>query len=449
MASGPSFLLKTFGNALPTFRGPRNYQQLSQEDGTVVFDAEARPIALPLDYEDKERNGEEGESLLASGISRLPKRPKKLRSCGLNWFWKTVGALVSIVLLFLLGRFIFGRFFGRPEAPAKGGRPVYSESLGCHNAPFIYNSSSFSLFSPMGKDNNNHVLDIKGLAVGTISLARGDDDLKEVMYEITIRTNDEERLDGIHITQPHITDDSETVLTSRLMINTGFVKPESEDSCVRFDIVLYMPPSLEKIHVASHAAQTHVRFDPDVDMEVLKSLFVTLYSTSSQNLILPHERLRSPKMSLEVFNGWIVGDILVHDDTKIKTQRGHGVTDVKVHASGSPSDTPASLYTVTGGGRTDIEYVGGSERRAMRNVHLSTDPDAKMFLKYSDAAFSGRIEMGAPKFESPKIQPLESTVGIEEHDDSIMHRQWTHYYNDVNGPDELNIDSRGWAALDL
>lgn len=170
----------------------------------------------------------------------------------------------------------------------------------------------------MGSLNNNHFVDIKGVGVGTVSLAAGEEGATSVEYEVTIRSNSQDMIDKVMISQPHILDDAGGIVESRLIFNTAPYK-EHEDSCLRFDMVVYIPPSMQKLHVASHAAQTHLRFDPDADVKI-DSLFVTLYSMSSQNLILPNERLRAKKASLEVFNGYIVGDVLLLDETKVNLQ---------------------------------------------------------------------------------------------------------------------------------
>lgn len=97
---------------------------------------------------------------------------------------------------------------------------------------------------------------------------------------------------------------------------------------------------------------------------------------------------------------------------QIKTQRGRGVTNVKVHPSGSPTESPSQLSTVTGRGRTDITYVGSGDRRPMRSVHISTDPNSKMYLTYSSAEFNGRVELAVKNVEIEHLAELDAEAAV-------------------------------------
>lgn len=317
--------------------------------------------------------------------------------------------------------------------------PTYSTSLGCVSAPYIYSGSPTSFNVPIGTENADHGIDIRGGAFGTITVLEGAPTDTKVKYEVTLRTDDKTLLDDLILDHPP--DQDVTVNDSHLLIVTPH---PGEGACIRYDVKMFVPPNLKKLHLASHTI-THLQFDPESHIQ-LDDLFVTLFSPKRQNMILPHNNLRSNKIALEVFEGWIVGDVSIDSSTKITTQRGRGVMNVRVHpipAADPASPEVATLRTTSGSGRTDIFYVNHDAHvhRPISSVHMSS-MNADMYLTYRDAEYSGLVELAAKSYTATGLQRL-APVGTEPDSEGT----WTHWVGDQQGKDELLVKTRGWAGL--
>lgn len=324
--------------------------------------------------------------------------------------------------------------------------PAYSTSLGCLAAPYMYNGTeTLTVKVPMDTDRFDHAFDIRGSAVGTFVIAEGSSDSSEVEYKIAIRSDNETLLEHVSLRYP-TTEEDTSVESSRLLITTPRTEPSSR-SCMRFDITMYIPRNLKKLHVAAHSP-VHVQFDPETRIQ-LDDLFVTLAAMDSNNMILPHENVKADKMTLEVYRGWVVGNAAIVNSTAITTQRGDGVANVRIHPV-SPADPavpdPAFLQTTTGAGRTDIFYVNDKSfpHRPIRSVHMSSR-NADMYLTYQEAEFTGLVELNSKSYTATGLKPMGIHPGNDEGSDGSP--KWTHWSGDKDGGDTIFVKSRGWTGL--
>jgi hypothetical protein len=305
--------------------------------------------------------------------------------------------------------------------------PAFSTSLGCMDAPHLYNDSKVTFMAAV---NTHHTFLARGGAVGTFTLADGEADADEIKYEMVLRASDEALLKDVHFEYPEYNDDN-TISRSRVLMTT----PHSPaGSCVRFDMMMYVPPNLKKLDIELHTT-AHVQFAAGARVNA-ENLFVTLFSTDSNNIIVPSEHVN---------RGWIVGDASIVKETSITTQRGDGVTNVKLHPA-PPSDSsapePAILRTTTGAGRSDFFYVGEKAfKRPIDSTHISSR-NADVYLTYGGAEFSGKIEMSSKSFSMTGVQKITSSQTENT-------STWTHYVGDINGGDRISVSSRGWTGLYL
>ncbi|KAK0212956.1 hypothetical protein DFS33DRAFT_1377404 [Desarmillaria ectypa] len=384
-------------------------------------------------------DNEEAVSLLNTEVPAT-RRMKRKRSkaccmcCGLNCslFWKAAGIVFAGFGLFYTIKLI--KWAVTPAPTGLENMPVYSSSLGCLAAPYIFEGGKTTVRVPVG-DRFEHSIDIHGGAVGTILLAEGAADSVDVSYDITVRTDDELLLKQVSLAYPA---EDEEVKNSRLLVSTPW--PE-ESNCMRFDIVMYIPPNLKKLHVASHTL-THVQFDPDSQVD-LDNVFVTLYATKRNNMIVPHQHFLADALILEVYRGWIVGDAAIVNRTSIVTQRGDGVANIRVHPV--PSTQLASFDTVTGAGRTDVSYTEdlSSSHRPIRSDHTSS-MNGNLYLTYRDARFSGLVALHSHSYSATGLQSATESPGSG---DGKSGKAWTHYVGDQDGGDEILVNSRGWTGL--
>lgn len=315
--------------------------------------------------------------------------------------------------------------------------PVFSESLGCmEDSPYFYNGGETTLSIPVG-ERYDHSLDITGSAVGTITVTEAPPDVDEVQYRFTIKSNDMSLLDDIQLVYPGLKPGPDS--TSRLIIITPHVGKD-EPSCMRFDVIMYVPKSLKKLHVASHTL-THIKLDPEAHLN-LEDTYVTLFGMNPSNILMSTENFRSTTMFLEVYRGWIVGHASIVNKTTITTQRGDGVMNVHVHPT-APTDpenpSQVVLQTTSGAGRTDvfIENDKAFVHRPMRSLHTS-GMNADLFLTYKKAQFDGNIRLTSAAFTATGVQTY-SSGGSES--------AWTHWVGDMDGRDEIVVKSRGWTGL--
>jgi len=410
------------------------YKQVSEDE----LEEEGR-IALNGPYLDNPN--EDGIPLVLDTElpARRVRKPKKTCCvcCGLDCslFWKAMLMVLGLSALYFGIKALY-----TSKRTGLENMPAFNTSLGCIDAPYLYNSSTVTFTAPLGTHRQDHVFNIRGAAIGTLTLADGEADAQEIKYEMLMRSSDQALLKDIYFEYPEY-DDDQIISKSRVLM---FTPHHPAGSCIRYDITMYVPPNLKKLHVALYTT-THVRFAPGAHINT-EDLFVTLFSVDSNNIIIPGEHVTSQKQALEVYRGWIVGDTSIVKETSITTQRGDGVANVKLHPT-PPSDIntpePATLRTTTGAGRSDFFYIGQKTfKRPIDSTHISSK-NADMYLTYCSSEFSGKIEMSSKSFSMTGAQRIASSLRPISNDDGT----WTHYVGDMNGGDKISVSSRGWTGL--
>ncbi|KAG6907907.1 hypothetical protein DXG01_006962 [Tephrocybe rancida] len=408
----------------------------TDEEGQVALSSTPLDPAPP--YID--RDGDEA----SVGLLDTEMRPRRKRKngccicCGLDCtlFWKAFGIVLVGFAIWYSVKLILWAVSAAPTGLEL--MPAFSSSLGCLAAPYLYNGTKVVVTAQVGPEGD-HSFDFRGSAFGTFIIAQGTDDQKDVKYEITLRTGDQTLFQYVDFTYPDFNED-DTVRNSRLVVTTPRRGPEAE--CMRFDIVMYVPPTLKKLHVVSHAT-THVQFAADANIE-LESFFVTLFAMDKNNLILPSQSVRGDHMALELIRGWIVGDVAIMNSTSVTTQRGDGVTNIRAHPT-APYDpenpSPVTLRTTTGAGRTDLFYVGSkSFKRQIDSIHMSSR-NADMYFTYKEAEFNGRIELDSKSYTATGLQRFQNVPSEEGS------QKWTHWVGNQDGADQIYVRSRGWSGL--
>jgi len=415
-----------------------HYRQVStEEEGRVALTSPGY-----RDEEDFEMDASVTNGLLDTEIPAAV-RPKRHRAkgccicCGINCglFWKAFGTVLALFALWNTFKLIRWAFTTTPTGLEN--MPAYSTTLGCVAAPFIYKDAMTTITVPIGTDKSDHAVDILGSAVGTFVIAQGAANSTEVKYEMTLRTDNKALLDDVSVHFP-ILSENDPVENSRFQLSTPF--DASSSSCMRYDITMYVPPNLRILSVAPHTT-TQVQFDPESHI-TLDTLFVTLYRTDINNMILPNPNIRSSQLTLEIFRGWIVGDASIGNLTQIKTQRGDGVTNVRVHPTPDHGDLPAraELETVTGAGRTDIVYVSdkGYAHRPISSTHMSSR-NGDIYLTYSDAEYNGYIDLRAKSYTARNMDGVGTSKGGAQED--------AHWVGDKDGGDTMSVKTRAWVGL--
>lgn len=325
----------------------------------------------------------------------------------------------------------------------KGGLPEFSTSLGCLNSPYYLNNTKTHAFdAPMHPQRFDHGVDIHGGAVGTIIVHAASHDSPNIRYEVSLRSNDRDFIQRSVIKLPK-KDAAGNVFSSETLISTPYLPKENPDLCARFDVKMYVPPSLKKLHLSSHAL-AHIKFDKDAKLK-LENLYMTLYGMDRVNMIQSSTDVKADKTALEVTRGWIVGDVAVVDEATIRTQRGDGNVRVDVYpepAKDQKAPETVLFETTTGAGRTKVVYHRNKGvKRPIEARHISAR-NGPMEFTYKDAGFSGLIGIEANQLKETGLEKLENVVEGEG-------EQWTHYVGSKDGTDKISINSRGWVGLYL
>ncbi len=318
--------------------------------------------------------------------------------------------------------------------------PVFNTSLGCAGASHTYNNSVNIVRIPFDHDKSEHSFTVYGGIVGTLTLVDGESHDTDVKYEMTITSNDASLLDSHNLLFRYADVAPDGAVHNSQFLITSPTITKGSASCMRYDIKLFVPPSLKKLNIASHAVM-HLKVDPGSNIR-LEVFYATLFQSNTNNIILPHRSLHADSLSLEVHRGWIVGDVSIAKSTSIATQRGDGVANVKVFPL-PPVDRQnpekAVLWTVTGAGRSDFTWVGDSTavKRPIEADHKSSR-NGDVYLTYRNADFKGLISLDSRSSTSTYVNQLQGTDKAGK---------WTHWAGDKTGPDRLSAESRGWTGL--
>ncbi len=314
--------------------------------------------------------------------------------------------------------------------------PVYSSSLGCLDAKHLFEGDKNTYAVPVDPSRQDHSINLHGAAVGTLVIAENKHESDDVRFEMTLRTNDKTLLSQVSVTHPSHSDIEEGLAYSRIQLTTP---GNIGSSCMRYDATLYVPRNVKKLHVQAHSV-SHIRFD-DQSKLTLEKLFVTMYTSDKNNMLLPNPSITASEMSLEITRGWLVGEVNLVNETVISTQNGDATTNLKVLPL-NLVDPPAlaTLKTTTGAGRTDIFYVSdhGAPHRPISATHRSSR-NGDLYLTYKDADFSGQVNLAAKSYTAFGLQG-SVTGPIKD-----IEPPW---HGDKNGKDRLTIQSlQGWVGL--
>ncbi|KAF4620615.1 hypothetical protein D9613_000253 [Agrocybe pediades] len=411
------------------------YRQAANDD-------EEGRVALTSAPLDTTLHGHSNIALLDTEIPNSSVRTKKKKACCMccgydcSLLWKAIAIVLGLYTLYYGFKAIRWAMTDAPTGLEN--MPEFSTSLGCMEAPHIYNGSQVINMIPLRETAQDHAFDVHGPSVGTVTIYDGPADATEVKYETTIRTDNKDMLQNIQFLTQDYNDDG-TIHRSRLFIETGI----DADHCMRFDVNVYIPPNLKKFHISSHAATTHIQFAPGARIANTEKVYVTLYSVSDKNIIRPSSDVVAKSQTYEIYHGYIVGEASVARELEVSTQRGGGISNVKITPT-LPADPEhpekATIMTTTGAGRSDFEIVSRKAfHRQIEGIHTSTK-NGDLYLTYRQAVIDGKIKLeaksytvtGASKFASP----ISDTQG-----------QWTHYVGDKDGADTISVNSRGWIGL--
>ncbi|EAU91104.1 hypothetical protein CC1G_03272 [Coprinopsis cinerea okayama7 len=409
-------------------KGLEEYAAVSTEDG-----GENGRIMLP---NTPLPNGERED-----GNPLLKRRRRYCVCCGVDFslFWKAFGAVAALWLVYAL----FSGGLSFPSSPAvtdsrPEGMPAFGSSLGCANSQFFFKDSSRGFpFSVPVNDQQDHSIKLLGGGVGTITIVNAEPDARDVSYNIVVRSTDKHAADNTVFEIESAAQD--TGLGTALRFATQQLpraEVEAGTACLRYDIVMSVPSNVKILNIHSRST-AQVKFADDLRLD-LKKLSVVLFHLDDKNMILPSSKVYAEDYSMEIYQGWIVGEATVSSETDITSQRSNGVVSVKVYQA-PPSNLlnpeTTKLSTATGSGKTDITYIANAVKRPFQNRHLSAK-NGDMYLNYKQARTDGKVAMHS------KRSTIMGDFNVIEDG-----AKWTHYVGSEGGKDRIDVSSGGWTGL--
>jgi hypothetical protein len=317
--------------------------------------------------------------------------------------------------------------------------PAYSTSLACANAKIIYNPDETTYFIPFGSDAD-YTVSLRGGAVGTLVLAEGAADAQDIQFDMTLRTDNRALLDTVQLQYPSL-EDINGGSQSRLRLNT----PGVGHSCMRYDIVLRIPPTLKNLTIQSQSV-TQVEFAKEAQVS-LTSLVVNVQPPTSEDardlaMVLPHANFHADTLKVVASAGWVVGEVSVVGETELHTQQGDAIANLHVqpvpHADADTAPAPAVLRTLTGSGRTDVFYESdaGAVHRPITSTHKSAKT-GDVYLTYKDAGFNGRLDVKAKSYTASGVHDMFNRTSTA--------LPWV---GDKDGGDMLVVEApNGWVGM--
>ncbi|KAJ3576757.1 hypothetical protein NP233_g211 [Leucocoprinus birnbaumii] len=370
-------------------------------------------------------------------------KKRGLRCCGLNLRnpYTVIGLVAFFAFVFSVYKLLAWAFY-EPPAPPKGleNLPEFSTSLGCQSSSYFYNDThTLTIDAPIHPERFDHGIDLRGGALGTITLTSASTDSSNVRYEITLRSNDKDLVQKSLIKMPTLDSDGR-MFESQSTITTARIPKGSKDTCLRYDVKMFIPPSLKKLHLGSHT-HTHVKFDENAKIK-LETLVVTLYTNDVGNIVQASRSVKADKLNIQMTRGWLIGDVAIVNEADLMTQRGDAVLHVDVYPE-SPKDKEnpevVTLDTTTGAGRTNVVvHKNKGTKRPIDATHISSR-NGPMEFTYKDYGLDGLIAVESKELENIGMERL--VAGEQDGE------QWNYYVGGKDGKDRVRVNTRGWVGL--
>ncbi|THH17343.1 hypothetical protein EW146_g3452 [Bondarzewia mesenterica] len=382
-------------------QGGRNGQYVQVGDEHTVEGSVFRGLA------DEEEMAFDDESF----GGRLDKHARGLRRSW-NLVWTTFVITAYIVLAWKAYTLIEWSETTDLHSSALQDMPIYGASLqyDCAAAPHLcHNTTTSATFHvPIGTSHADHLFDLRGGAVGTLTIAHASSDSSssssDIEVELTLRSDNATLVDHVVVYAPQADADGRVPNSHFVLLTPN--RAYLGTSYMRFDAVLRVPARLRHLHVLAHTV-TQVRFAPGIIGEELESVDVTLLAEDDRGMVVLHEGVRARRIGVEAHGGWVVGELAIAERASVET-RGDAVMTLRVRpraADAGLSFGSAELRTVSGSGAAEIVYVraaGGESARRIESWHYSAER-GRVWLDYRGARVEGRVSVDARAVDADRV----------------------------------------------
>ncbi|KAJ2911452.1 hypothetical protein MD484_g8962, partial [Candolleomyces efflorescens] len=440
--------LTFWGTVAAVWTGLKLKKEWDDYSAVSTDDPEAR-IRLPNTPLPREDAGADTDDVsLLDSNTRVRRQKKKSTGCcvccGIDCtlFWKAFAIVLALWTAF--GIFKLAKWALTPSLEGTENMPTFGANLGCDHAATYYKDAPDGYTLTVPAPANVHKIQLAGSGVGTLTLTAAPANATDVSYKVTMKGTDKVLLDMVDLRV------DESKFGSRLEVNTPSISSgdlASGAMCIRYDVVLEVPQNLKELYVRG-STTLQVKFDEKSHLD-FERLSIILFTKDEKNMILPQAGFHaSDELYLEVYNGWVVGDVSIGDNTVISTQRSDAVANVRIHPfegdnHSTKSEKAAKLYTATGLGRSDFFYMSNKAfKRPIDSRHIS-GKNGDVYLRYQDSKFDGKIAL-----TSKSSTMWGAVTKIEEGSASKPGEpKWNYIRGNADGKDKMVIESGGWTGL--
>jgi hypothetical protein len=122
----------------------------------------------------------------------------------------------------------------------------------------------------------------------------------------------------------------------------------------------------------------------------------------------------------------------------VTTQRGDAIINVKATPLVTEDNlaTPAIFRTLSGFGRTDVEFGKAMPHRPISALHQVQD-GGDMYLRYGKAGYNGPVALHAKSYSARNLQGAFASNTTDG-------ERWA---GEKEGKDEMEVRSEGWVGL--
>ena len=306
------------------------------------------------------------------------------------------------------------------------------EQFGCDLGPdaagTIINGSRITFTMPTGS-SYDHTFVIRGGASGHLTIASSPDrSARSIVYDLVIQ-GDPASLDDVVFDKP---DPDSVARSTTFTIDTMVPPPRPTDMtpCMRFDITMYVPESLNKLTInittpiqLTFSSQAHVELD---------SLVIGLTSRHPKSRIDVSESLHAKVMCIDMYTGLIHGVISIGNSLQISNRNGQIQIDAVPNVVDIINPPTALFTTTTTEGKVDIRYLRntGYRKRTIESNHTMGTSCGS--FDYDRSGFDGLLFLNSTKYNITNLRSKQQQPGRDS---------WAFVLGNRTGQDRIYITS--------
>ena len=312
------------------------------------------------------------------------------------------------------------------------------EQFGCY--PDVAGTIRNSTFRMPTGSSNDHTFIFRGGASGHLTIASSPiRSATSIVYDLVIQ-GDPASLDAVVFDGPE--PDSVAKSPTTFTIDTRFPmapppSPTGVPSCMRFDITMYVPESLNKLTInittpiqLTFSSQAHIELD---------SLVIGLTNNHPKSRVDVSESLHAKVMYIDMNAGLIHGVISIGNSLEITNWNGQIQIDAVPNVVDIINPPTALLTTTTTAGKVNIRYLRNTayRKRTIESHHTMGNAATSCGnFDYECSGFDGVLFLNSTKYNITDVKQWRQKQPDMPHGDS-----WAFVLGNRTGQDRIYIKS--------